>query len=236
MENIIIFGDSHTRSYKNKKNIFPFFLGAGKEYNLFKHNIQKIEKKIDSFFSKYPNNYSQTLFCLNFGEPNCRYLLNNDWQIFSKIKLKQWNEIPIVNKNNEIFNLIENYEDIINVLMKYTNNIVIITPTTAFFPSYNYMTYFNSLLKNKYGDKVIDIYNEIAQPSLFDIKKYEKIVCKKSLLNNDIEYDPIHLNNNIVDIFIDILNKKHILSQKFYTEVNESFIFKVNSKFNTNIL
>ena len=45
MENIIIFGDSHTRSYKNKKNIFPFFLGTGKEYNLFKHNIQKIEKK-----------------------------------------------------------------------------------------------------------------------------------------------------------------------------------------------
>ena len=236
MENIIIFGDSHTRSYKNRKNIFPFFLGTGKEYNLFKHNIQKIEKKIDSFFSKYPNNYSQTLFCLNFGEPNCRYLLNNDWLIFSKIKLKQWNEIPIINKNNEIFNLIENYDDIINVLMKYTNNIVIITPSTAFFPSYNYMTYFNTLLKNKYGDKVIDIYNEIAQPSLYDIKKYEKIVCKKSLLNNDIEYDPIHLNNNIVDIFIDILKRKHILSQKFYTEINESFVFKVNSKFNTNIL
>lgn len=98
------------------------------------------------------------------------------------------------------------------------------------------MTYFNTLLKNKYGDKVIDIYNEIAQPSLYDIKKYEKIVCKKSLLNNDIEYDPIHLNNNIVDIFIDILKRKHILSQKFYTEINESFVFKVNSKFNTNIL
>ena len=38
MENIIIFGDSHTRSYTNRKNIFPFFFGPGKEYNLFLQN------------------------------------------------------------------------------------------------------------------------------------------------------------------------------------------------------
>tara|TARA_B100000900_G_scaffold412425_1_gene434179 strand:+ start:348 stop:1058 length:711 start_codon:yes stop_codon:yes gene_type:complete len=236
MENIVIFGDSHTRSYANYKNIFPFFLGPGTEFNLFKHNIQKIESKIESFFCKYHYNYSKTLFCLNFGEPNCRYLLNNDWQIFSKIKLKQWKEIPIDNKNAEINYLIQNYEHIINMLRKYTNNIAIITPTTAFFPSYNYMTYFNTILKNKYDDMIIDIYNEIAQPSLFDIKKYDKIECKKSLLNNDIDYDPIHLNNNIVDIFIDILNRKQILSQKFYTVVNESLKFKVNSTFNSNII
>lgn len=116
MDNIIIFGDSHTRSYTNHKNIFPFFLGQGKEFNLFKYNIKKIENKIDSFFCKYHYNYSKTLFCLNFGEPNCRYLLNNDWHIFSKIELKQWNEIPIVNKNNEIFDLIENYKHIIKLL------------------------------------------------------------------------------------------------------------------------
>lgn len=119
---------------------------------------------------------------------------------------------------------------------KYTNNIVIITPTTAFFPSYNYMTYFNTLLKNKYGDMVIDIYNEIAHPSIYDIKKYDKIVCKKSLLNNDIEYDPIHLNNNIANIFIDILDRKQILSQNFYTLINESFKFKVDDKFNSNVI
>ena len=115
MENIIIFGDSHTRSYTNRKNIFPFFFGPGKEYNLFLQNINNIEKKIESFFSKYPNNYSKTLFCLNFGEPNCRYLLNNDWQIFSNIKIKQWKEIQIVNKNNEILCLVENYEKIIQL-------------------------------------------------------------------------------------------------------------------------
>jgi hypothetical protein len=235
MENIIIFGDSHTRSYINHKNIFPFFIGPGKEFNLFKHNIQNIKKKIDSFFCRYHYDYSKTLFCLNFGEPNCRYLLNNDWYLFKNIELKLWKEIPIVNKNNEIFNLIENYEDIIKLLKKHTNNIVIITPTTAFFPSYNYMTYFNSILKNKYGDMVIDIYNEIAHPSIYDIKKYDKIECKKSLYN-DIEYDPIHLNNNIADIFIDILNRKQILSQKFYTVINKSFEFKVNSKFNCNII
>jgi len=45
MENIIIFGDSHTRSYINHKNIFPFFIGPGKDFNLFKHNIQNIKKK-----------------------------------------------------------------------------------------------------------------------------------------------------------------------------------------------
>jgi hypothetical protein len=131
--------------------------------------------------------------------------------------------------------LVENYENIIKVLKKYTNNIAIITPTTAFFPSYNYMTYFNTLLKNKYNDIVIDIYNEIAQPSLFDIKKYNEIVCKEILFNN-IEYDPIHLNNNIVHIFIKILDRKKALSKKFYTLINKSLKFEVNPKFNSYII
>jgi len=55
-------------------------------------------------------------------------------------------------------------------------------------------------------------------------------------MNNNIEYDPIHLNNNIVDIFIDILNKKDILSKNFFMLNNDSFKLKKHIKFNTYVI
>lgn len=237
MKSIIIFGDSHTRSFQNKSNVYPFFLGPGKKYNLFDNNIINIEKEIYRFFSIYKYDFSNTLFCLYFGEPNCRYLIKNNWCIHSNVPITEWMNINIINRDAEIQKCIINYSKAIDALKKFTNNITVITPTTAFYPSYNYMTIFNKLLKDTYKELVIDLYSKISIQNIYEQHTYNSIICKQQLLNKDISYDPIHLNNNVCDLFMMILKETHKISFDINTSNNqERFNFKKNKLHSTYLI
>ena len=226
---LYIFGDSHTRSFMNINNIIPFFLGPGKSYNLDNTKYKNIINKIELFFVKYKNiNINNDFFFLYFGEPNCRYLVNNNYHPF-KINIKKWHTYEENKKKLiKIDKLILNYEKIINVIQKYTNNYFIITPTTGFFSSFYYLNYFNKLLKTKFNNKVINLYNNI-----FINNKINKLY-----LNDNLQFDPIHLNKNISKLFIEILINKNIINNKnlYYNSEKINKNFTKHSKFNTYII
>ena len=112
---------------------------------------------------------------LNFGEPNCRYLLNKDWSVFKNTT----NKIIITNKDKMIDKMIENYMVIYNEIKKKHSNLYIITPTTAYYPTYNYLTPFNKKLKNIFGEKVLDIYSKTFSIDIYSQDKYLSTIVKK---------------------------------------------------------
>ena len=194
---IVIFGDSHTRSYTGEPGIYPFFIGPGKSINL--NNPTYILSLLKPFFIKHTTILKDCIICFQFGEPNCRYLINSQWDVFKKYNIHDWKNIYIdTNKISSLNTLIYNYDQIINELKPYINIFHIITPTTAFFPSYNFLTPFNQLLKKHYNNNIIDLYKHTFDNiDIYNIKNYDSIIVNTKYQNNDIIYDPIHLNKKI---------------------------------------
>ena len=227
---LFIFGDSHTRSFMDIKNIYPFFFGPGQNFNLNNNSYNNIIVNIHKFFNLYNNvNSSDNIYFLYFGEPNCRYLVDNNYYPF-KIDINLWkNYKSDKNKLIQLNEIFRNYDKIINTIEKYTNNYYIITPTTGFHPTLYYMNYFNKYLSEKYNTKVINLYDNIL------INDNE---LKNFYLNKNLQYDPIHLNSNIVKLFLDILERKKIIHDKnIYVNIN--YIdnkFKKHDKFNTYVV
>lgn len=226
---LFILGDSHTRSFMNIKNILPFFLGSGQKFNLNNNSYNNIISSINRFFDEYNDKISiNDLFFLYFGEPNCRYLVDDNYYPFKK-NMDLWsNYTNNKDKLNILNKLITNYDKVIDTIDKYTKNYYIITPTTGFYPTLYYMDYFNKLLKEKYETKLINLYDDITINNSVD----------EHYLNENIQYDPIHLNSNISDLFLDILKNKNIINDKniFIKDDGTNGIFKRHNKFNTYVI
>ena len=69
----------------------------------------------------------------------------------------------------------------------------ILTPTAAYDPIIPSLIYFNDLLKENFGDKVIDIFSDTC-----DINGR----VKKAYKANDWLKDPIHLNSKVSDLLL----------------------------------
>ena len=68
---IIVIGDSHSRSFGGSDYFIPIFMGSGKFNNFTNENIAKTTEKsllqIMSHFKK------DDYFLLSLGEPDCRW-------------------------------------------------------------------------------------------------------------------------------------------------------------------
>lgn len=207
---IVIFGESHTRSFSFINNLIPVFMGPGRVINLEKKNIKHVDKQIRSAKSKLPD--GDYFFCTLLGEPNVRFQLDNDWHVFKNPNFVDEGEVNYA----YLESCIENYKDLIKSL---DFDVHVITPTTAFNPSIKSMVYFNKLLKKKFGKKVIDIFSGTLSNGIV-MEKYQA---------PNFDLDPIHLNSLISEIFFDTLLSKKIITeddlkfhQKTTTEVFSS--------------
>ena len=75
------------------------------------------------------------------------------------------------------------------------------------------------------------------------INIYDKVINEDGLvdnhyLNEDIQYDPIHLNNNISELFLDTLESRNIINDKnIYINTDyHNKNFTKHRKFNTYII
>ena len=72
MKKLIILGESHTRSFAYRKNIFPFFMGSGMYINLDKSNITKVNTKIKEVLSTIDKSECDQVFITNsIFPPSC---------------------------------------------------------------------------------------------------------------------------------------------------------------------
>lgn len=194
MKKLIILGESHTRSFAYRKNILPFFMGSGKDINLDKSNIRVVNEKIKQVLSKIKKDECITFLYL--GEPNCRFPIKNHWT-------PHWDELhkglevkPYVDKKY----LKECLDNISNLELESID--YIITPTGAYDPIQPALLYFNNLLKETYGNMVIDIFSKTIDSELKTKEDYKAKNWKE---------DPIHVNSKVTEDFLEILNEKNII-------------------------
>ena len=194
MKKLVILGESHTRSFAYRKNILPFFMGSGKDINLDKSNIKKVNTKIKQVLSNIDR--SECLTFLYLGEPNCRLPIKNHWT-------PHWDELHKgleVNSYIDKQYLKECLDNMSNLELESID--YIITPTGAYDPVQPALLYFNNLLKEKYNDKVIDIFSKTID---------DKVKTKNSYKAKNWIEDPIHVNSKVAEDFLKILSDKNII-------------------------
>lgn len=195
MKKIVIFGESHTRSFAYIENLIPVFMDSGKTINLDNKNIKNVINKIKNLRDKLPKD--DYIFFTFLGEPNVRYQLDNDWYIHKNKNFKGGDKI----NKDYLDQCIENYKKLFDDLdiISY-----VITPTTAYQPSIKSLQYFNQKLKEIFNDRVIDIFPN----TLTDGK------IKDSFKDPNFKDDPVHLNSRIVDEFFNQLILKKVIDKK----------------------
>ena len=201
----MIIGDSHTRSFALRKNVYPVFLGNGKKINLSYTSLINLEKQLIKLFKKI--NRDEYHCFLYLGEPNVRYQLMSNWYPHLEDNIK-------VNVNKSYLKkCASNY---IKIAEKY--NLSIITPTTGLDECIIPMKYFTKcLLSNKTTKAfIVDLFSKTIK-SLTIIDEYK---------NQNYSEDPIHLNSKVCDLFLDIL-----LEQNFITK-DDRMIFLKKITFN----
>jgi hypothetical protein len=211
MKDIVILGESHTRSFSYRKNMLPFFMGSGKTINL--DNIKVINKTLNNIILKL--NKKECLIFLYIGEPNCRYPVRNNWT-------PHWDEIqkgidvkPYIDKKY-LQSCIDRYSNI-----NLQDIDFILTPTGAYDPVQPALHYFNTLLKEKFGNKVIDIFSKTVDKNLKTLNEYKA---------KDWEKDPIHVNSKISQDFLQILKNKNVINNI------EDYESNVDGYFGTHLL
>lgn len=237
MARIFIIGHSHLRSLNNNNLITRFFIGPGSNYNLLDNSIDNIYFKINILFEKNIFNDDDIIF-LFFGEPACRYsLINNLYP--HKIPISKYKETYKKNMESYTNKIIEdsilNYVKLYNYISSKHNNTYVLSATTSFFPIINKVKYFNRILKSKIP-KYISIFSE----TLDNNNNIKDMFLNKNFKNEteysfykNYEYDPIHMSNNLSNIFMknisDIIKKIIVFDGKKYN-------MNKNNKYNSYII
>jgi hypothetical protein len=173
-------------------------MGSGKTINL--NNIEIVNEGVNKVI-KSIGDLNDLLVFLYIGEPNCRIKLTNHWT-------PHWDDLHHGKKINTEPDLkylkicINKYNAIDMKNIDY-----IITPTCAYDPVLPSLEIFNNLLKDQFGEKVIDI---------FQYTKNEQGKVLNDLKAKDWKKDPIHLNSKICDIFLKELIQKNIINSDMY--------------------
>ena len=75
-DQIIVFGDSHSRAFSYNPNFLPFFIGAGKQNNFINdENAKRVEDSLRTALKGLEG--QKVMFC--FGEPDTRHWLGLGW-------------------------------------------------------------------------------------------------------------------------------------------------------------
>lgn len=194
MKKLVILGESHTRSFSHRENILPFFMDTGKMINLEKSNLPHINERITKIKSEI--DFNNNVVFLYIGEPNCRLKVRGHWE-------PHWDEIKKgikVNPNVDKEYLNECIDNMDMIDMGHID--YIITPTGAYDPVIPSLKYFNDLLKEKYGSKVIDIFTNTIDKDMRVLDEYKA---------KDWFADPIHLNSKVSEDLIHILEQRGII-------------------------
>lgn len=175
MKKIMIIGDSHTRSFALRNNIYPVFLGNGKKINLSNTSLIYLEKQLVKLFKKVNRDDYHCFIYL--GEPNVRYQLMNNWYPHLEDKIK-------INVNKSYLSkCASNY---IKIAEKYT--LSIITPTTGLDECIIPMNFFKNISFDQFDNRdFIKAFNNNKFNTLTIKQDSENIFFRviKKIFNND---------------------------------------------------
>jgi len=205
---IIVIGDSHSRSFAGGDYFISIFQGEGKLNNFTNENAVKFtEKKLLQIMSHFKKD---DYFLLTFGEPDCR------WNTYSS-----WYPYSVKAPTNKIINSISNFKNSILKIKSLYKNLIIynVTPhTRGDQNATNQIWNKNVSTFCEENDLFFcDIYDEVLndlEPHLRELK------CNRGI-------DPVHLGTSIQELVI----KKLQITKKLEKIIMDSSSFKFDKKF-----
>lgn len=206
---IIVIGDSHSRSFGGSDYFISIFQGVGKINNFTNKNVAKTTERsllqIMSHFKK------DDYFFLAFGEPDCRWSTYDSWHP----------SIPVKNPKNKIFNSISNFKkSILKIKSSYKNLIIYnVAPHTRG----------DQNVTNQIWNKNISTFCE--ENDLFFCDIYDEVLNDLDShlveLGGNRGIDPVHLGNSIQELVI----KKLQITKKLKKIIMDSPSFKFDESF-----
>jgi len=177
MTKISVIGDSHSRIF-SKTNVFdPYFLGPGSKFNLIQ-NPKGIKQKVSQILSKIGKDYDYNM--LIFGEPSCRYQVDNDHHIYKR----NFSRLDVV-KEDTLNMIVERYTEII--LENKEHNLIICAPISIYKPSINFSFKFSNAIRELCNEENI---------TFIDIKKH--IVDSNLNIDSRFKSDQIHSSRAVL--------------------------------------
>lgn len=185
LNHLLVFGDSHARSFRGSQKYLPFFMGPGKKncfisdqtYNHLKRNLLRVLSEVNPFTS--------IMFC--FGEPDTRYYLGKGWQPWLSTETE-----CVANIEKKIYASFSRYSNLINTISSdFDFQIYVLCVIPSIRKTQNlYVKRFNLLLR-EYLERTPDIY-------FIDIEDH--LLDGNGCLKQEFQADPVHANSAIQDL------------------------------------
>jgi len=209
---IVILGDSHTRAFAHRKDVYPFFLGPGGSINL-KCGTEIIKQKSHDVLESLQLTENDWVF-FHLGEPDCRVQLGRGWHPHKLLDVAETVDKRFLEE------CIINYMSIITGT--HAPNKGVIGAATAYPPAFGAVKYFNNCLQKRFAN-YFDIFNHV-----FDGTRVKPEYC-----DPDPKRDPLHLNSTIAGFFIRQLAKAGITAVKNHPPTRDPFnVMDVKKDFN----
>jgi hypothetical protein len=210
---ISVIGDSHCRVFSNTNTFTPFFLGPGSTFNLIQ-NHKGIKEKLDYLLNEIKDEFDFNM--LIFGEPSCRYQINEDHHIHKK----DFGNYNIVNKSY-LKLITEKYKDIILTYKDY--NLIVCAPITVYEQSMKFSMLFSNEIKKICQENDVHF---------IDIKQH---IVKDGKVYSKYKSDPIHSSQLVLKYVESELGKINIKTpitiyeNERFEEIRGKYIY--NKKF-----
>jgi len=218
-DQIIVFGDSHSRAFSFNPNFMPFFIGAGKENNFINdENAKRVEGSLRKALSGLDG--KKVMFC--FGEPDTRHYLGLGWYPWEGKRLFELDDFrPSIDES------VKRYSKMIKNLRKdFSNEMLVFNATPSTRSDQNEITdYFNAGMKKAC---------ESIQGVLFIDINSKIYVDTEELIDQQYYSDTVHLNNKIQILVEDFLLGKGVINQRGYDSELKFSHKKVQSKYEYN--
>lgn len=203
---VLVIGDSHTRIFARSNNFLPVFLGPGKSHNFLKADALKFitEKSIATIKNFQCKN---VLFYL--AEPDTRFFLQRGWYPW-----EQSQNTFDLNVEDEMVNSVNNYKIFLKEISEqFKKNIFFVSQIN---PS-----------PRKEQNPIIQRYNECLNKALINVniqmvKSYEILIDKvtgRAKSEYVEEVDPVHLNSNIIEIYIKLMGDRINFLEENHSEI-----------------
>lgn len=227
LNNVVVIGDSHARSFSGNGSFSPFFVGPGKEFNFLDERASKrIKKAIERIVDATTNRY----FLLVFGEPDTRFLLGkgwHPWQVTDSMEHGRYHPEGIGTSS-------ENYLGLLSGLSsRYASREFFVLNAT---PS-----------RRDMQNRIVCALNEklelgIAKArwlNIFFVSINQFVMSEENLPKEEFinEEDPVHLNHNVQPLveqyFLDrgVLQRPLLLAVESQDGSEAQGIFKFDKRF-----
>lgn len=225
---LFVLGNSHTRSFANNDYIIPVFFGPASKYSLRKGFFDKTKNKIISFLESEHYNKNDIIL-LNMGEGLIRYEFKKTLYPHTILPSK-WDDVykeeKKLNSTEETDKGIDKYINLYYELKHKYKNIKILSIIGSFTPIINRIKYSNQRISEILKEDFINLDRFLYDDNnnvINEFIDYNFPLNTPHRIYKNFQFDPIHLNNKVGSVLVNILKPDRIDHTQIKLKKNPRF-------------